>query len=198
LKSIKSLDIILNFKLFGVSNCLNTIAYRFRKCLLCFFIFSNSFTSYAQFNENYFNKVLIEIGGEEVFDVTEIIQDHRGHIWMETNLGLIRYNGFEGKTYNTKINASSIVNDDIKSLFVDHKGDLWIGSNSGLNKYNFDCDCLYQYPSINDNTSLIDIRSIVEDNNKDIWIGTQQGGLFRYDRKNKNITRFFHPPPLIL
>jgi len=66
LKPIKSLDIICNykFKLFGVVNCLNTIGYRFVKCLLYFFIISNLFVINAQHNENIYKKILIEIDGE--------------------------------------------------------------------------------------------------------------------------------------
>jgi ligand-binding sensor domain-containing protein len=57
----------------------------------------NIFSVHAQYYENTFKKVFIEIDGEQVFDVTVITQDYQGYIWMATNLGLIRYNGVEGK-----------------------------------------------------------------------------------------------------
>ncbi len=168
--------------------------YRFRKFLVYSSILLNYVAVNAQFNENIFNKVLIEIDEEEVFDMSAIAQDHKGYIWMATNLGLIRYNGLEGKKYNNRINDAPIVKDDIQTLFVDSEGDLWIGANSGLSKYNPDCDCVYRYPQVNDNTTLTGIRSIAEDKNKDIWIGTQTGGLYRYNKENNVLTRFLHEP----
>ncbi len=178
--------------MFGASNRLNAFGYRFLKHLLILYILSNYFVINAQFNENAFDKVLIEIDGEEVYDVKAITQDQRGYIWMVTNLGLIKYNGLEGVKYNNRVNDASIGADEITTLFVDYQGDLWVGSKSGLSKYNPDCDCLYRYPLTNDETSLMNIMSITEDHNNDLWIGTRTGGLYRYNKEDNVITRFLH------
>ena len=147
MKPIKSLNIICNnkIKLFGAGNCLNAIRYRFVKYLLLFFLISNCSIINAQSNENNFKKIFIEIDGEEVYNVYQITQDHQGYIWMTTNLGLIRYNGIEGKKYDiTRDDKSLTTNDYVGSLYVDHLGEIWIGANSGLSKYNPDCDSLHQ------------------------------------------------------
>lgn len=158
-------------------------------------IVSHCFVLHAQFDENTFSKVSIEIDKEEVFDVDAITQDHRGYIWMATNLGLIRYNGLEGKKYDYHNNdSSSTAFDNIESLYVDNLGDLWIGAISGLSKYNPDCDCLHQYYTLGTNTKLTGILSITEDHNKIIWVGTQNGGLYRYERESDGFTRFLHKP----
>ena len=117
------------------------------KYLICFLIFSNSFALHAQFNDNPFKKLNIEVDGEQIFDVSAITQDHQGFIWMATNLGLIRYDGLEGKKYYSDLSSDD--NGGINTLYVDSQGGIWIGSNSGLNKYNPDCDCILQYPSNN-------------------------------------------------
>ena len=159
------------------------------KILPGFILLTNQAAAFAQNNENSFEKVIIEIDGEEVFDVIGIAQDHQGYIWMNSNLGLIRYNGLEGKKYPIlRSDSSSASYAYIQCLFVDYAGDLWIGSNSGLSKYSSDCDCLYQYPSKYDNYSLNKIRSITEDKNKTIWIGSRKGGLFRYERESDSFT----------
>jgi len=90
MKPIKLLDLV-NW-LFGFTS-------NFLKFLLFIFVILNYGALYAQFDDNTFKKILIEIDGEEVFDVNTITQDHEGYIWMTTNLGLIRYNGLEGKKY---------------------------------------------------------------------------------------------------
>ena len=165
---------------------------RFTKYLLYFIIILNYFVINAQNHENNFDKVIIEIDGEEVQDVTEIVQDHKGYMWMATNLGLIKYNGLSAKIYNNKVNDASIVVDDIETLFVDSQGDLWIGSKSNLSKYNPDCDCIYQYPSVNNGTSLTGVLSIAEDKNHNLWFGTLTGGLYRYNKANNEISEYFH------
>lgn len=160
------------------------------KHLLYLFIILINSTIHAQSNENIFKKIHIEVDGEEVFDVSAITQDHQGFIWMATNLGLIRYDGLEGKKYYS--DSSSDDNGGINTLYVDSQGDLWIGSISGLRKFNPDCDCILQYPSKNADFKLSNIEAITEDLDKNIWIGTLNEGLIRYNRESKDFTRVFH------
>lgn len=197
MKAIKSIEFICNYKLksLGIVKCLKDIDYRFVKYLLFFIIISNYFIANAQSNENDFKKIRIEIDGEEVFDVNAITQDHQGYMWMATNLGLIRYNGLEGKKYYNKvIDSTSFESYDIRSLFVDYLGDVWIGAAYGLSKYSPDCDCIQQYTSVNEDISPTDIWSVTEDKNNNVWIGTHGGGLFRYERESDNFTRYLHKP----
>lgn len=166
------------------------LTFLFTLILLC-----TSFEVHSQVDDNNFKKVIIEIDGEEVYDVHSIAQDHLGYMWMGTNLGLIRYDGLEGKKYNVeRDNSSSLTSDHIRVLHVDYYGDLWIGVNSGLIKYDSDCDCLIQYPTAIDDIDLTGILSITEDKNKHIWIGTQGGGLFQYEKEGDSFTRFLNKP----
>ena len=163
------------------------------KYVFLFFILSSHYAVQAQYNENDFEKVTIEIDGEEVFDVELISQDHEGYMWMQTNLGLIRFDGLKGKKYDlTRNDSSSIPVDYVSALYTDSRGELWIGANSGLSKYNPDCDCLQQYSSGNEEIKLTNVRSITEDLNKNIWIGTRDGNLFRYERESNSFTRMLH------
>ncbi len=113
---------------------------------------------------------------------------------MATNLGLIRYNGIEGKKYNIKVNDTSIIIGNIRVLFVDSKGGIWISSTSGLSKYNPDCDCINLYPSIDVDTPLTGVLSIAEDKNQDLWFGTLNGELYKYNKENNSFTKFFNEP----
>jgi signal transduction histidine kinase/ligand-binding sensor domain-containing protein/AraC-like DNA-binding protein len=162
-----------------------------------FFLYSSIFAQNSVFDPTSdtnlnFEKINIEIDGEKVFDVDRITQDHQGYLWMATNLGLIKYNGLEGKKID--ITRDVISSDYIGSLHVDHLGEVWIGASSGLSKYNPDYDSLYQFPVFVDNIKLTFVRSITEDKNRNIWIGTRNGGLFRYERESDSFTRLFHKP----
>lgn len=178
------------FKLLIIMDCLNTIGFRMLKYLICVLLLSGYVDLNAQSHQNTFEKVLIEIDGEEVHDVSEITQDHKGYMWMATNLGLIRYNGIEAEKYEHRINGSTTNEDNIEAIYVDSKDVIWIGSRSGLSVYNPECDCLFPYPSINNGPSITGIMSITEDKNKNIWIGTKQGELFRYERESESFSRF--------
>ncbi len=197
MKPIKPLNIICNyeFKLLGAVNCLKANGYIFMKYFLIFFLIINYSVINAQSKENNFKKIFIEIDGEEVFDVNVITQDHQGYIWIATNLGLIKYNGLEGKKIDFTRDGFYLSSSDyIGSLYVDHLGDIWIGASSGLSKYNPEYDSLYQFPAFVDNIKLTMVRSITEDKDRNIWIGTRYGGLFRYDRERGSFTRHLHRP----
>jgi signal transduction histidine kinase/ligand-binding sensor domain-containing protein/DNA-binding NarL/FixJ family response regulator len=161
--------------------------------LLFFTIVFFPLNVHAQKNEPTFEKVSIEIDGEEVFDAEVITQDHEGYMWMQTNLGLIRFDGLKGKKYElTRNETSSIPIEYVSALYTDSLGELWIGANSGLSKYDSDCDCLQQYSFGDDKNKLTYVQSITEDLNKNIWIGTSKGNLFRYERKRNSFERVLH------
>lgn len=137
-----------------------------------------------------FSKVSIEVDGEAVFDVSHISQDHQGYLWMATNLGLLKYNGIEGKIYSIERDDFSFsTNEFIHDLHVDHIGNIWIAASSGLNRYNPDCDCIYQYPTFIDEVKLSMTLSIAEDKHNNLWIGTKENGLLHYDRENDHFSR---------
>lgn len=66
-----------------------------------------------------------------------IFQDSEGYIWLGTQNGLNKFNGytFEVFTYNPN-DTNSITNNWIYSIAEDEQGNLWIGTKSGLVKYN--------------------------------------------------------------
>ncbi len=194
MKTIISLDIFCNYvpKLLGVIKCLKSIDYRFTKYFLFLLIATNHFVLFSQTNENNFNKVIIEVDGETVTSVYKITQDHQGYMWMKTNLGLIRYDGIEGKKYYSDSSSNDFTR--IDALYVDSQGDIWIGSRSGLSKYNPDCDCFYHYPSVIDDIAPLWVRSITEDKNNNIWFGIGNYGIYQYERESDSITRFLQKP----
>ena len=171
---------------------INAFACRYIKFLIFFIIVTNHIVLQAQNGINPFKKILIEVDGEEIFEVEDIIQDHQGFLWMATNLGLIRYDGFEGKKYYSDLSSTDDNGGGINTLYVDSQGDLWIGSISGLRKYNPDCDCILKYPSIIDDFKLTNIQTITEDLDDNIWIGALNEGLLRYNRESNDFTRVLH------
>lgn len=129
-------------------------------------------------------------------EVTSIVQDHDGFIWIGTRGGLNRYDGYDFKVFNQiPGDSNSLVNPSIESLFVDNKGNVWIGTKSGgVSKYdpitgvfkNIVSNYKQESKLLPDNRIL----SFYEDKLGRIWIGTWTSGLIIYDEKNSTSERF--------
>ena len=62
--------------------------------------------------------------------VLSIIQDHEGYLWLGTQEGLNKYDGYKFTIYkNDPKNPNSISDNWITVLYLDKDGNLWIGTN---------------------------------------------------------------------
>ena len=147
-----------------------------------------------------FQKVHIEIEAEEFISFTAIAQDQEGYLWLGTNNGLIRYDGYSGKVYrndkgdSTSLGGAQIMDigsDPIHLLHVDSRGDLWVGTTNDLSRYQAGCDCFshYYFP-----TKDKRIQAIAEDKNHNLWVGGQGGGLFKYNWESDEFIPFLNSP----
>ena len=180
---------------FFISHILHSSKYIRYFC--CFVLLSTSSILSAQLNDDDFKSIPISIEGEEVFGTNAITQDKQGYIWMSTNLGLIKYDGYKPKVYkNILKDSTSLQNNsdnNVTVLHVDFTGDLWVGTKSGLNRYNPDCDCFFKYSTISGKTIPSDyITDIVEDQSKNIWIAVESKGLFLYERESNSFTQLLN------
>jgi ligand-binding sensor domain-containing protein len=128
-----------------------------------------------------------------------IFQDSRGIIWIGTEDGLNKYDGYEFTVYRpVQDNKFSISNPRILSIAEDNSGNLWIGTNGGgLNKYDRNMGRFYTYlPKSKDSLSIAGtiVYCIMSYSNNELWIGTENGpSLF-----NINTNRFTDPELLSL
>src|SRR5438045_2454074 len=68
--------------------------------------------------------------------VNAITQDAQGFIWIGSEEGLTRYDGYSFVTYrHTEDNKESISDNEIYAFCIDKEGSLWIGTGNGLNRY---------------------------------------------------------------
>ena len=122
--------------------------------------------------------------------IKDITQDKKGYIWIATNDGLNRYDGFENTIYRpSKSLSQSLSHFSINCLFVDNKGVLWVGTKGGLNRYNakFDKFEAYDFAAKNDiELSSSNITKIFEDSYQRLWVGTQKGKVYRIAKNRVN------------
>ncbi len=68
--------------------------------------------------------------------VNSIERDHLGYIWIGTEHGLNRFDGFEIRKYFSDFNSSASLWDNfIRFIHHDDNQNLWVGTIKGLNKY---------------------------------------------------------------
>jgi signal transduction histidine kinase/ligand-binding sensor domain-containing protein len=114
-----------------------------------------------------------------------LLQDKVGFIWIGTDDGLNRFDGYDIKVYRKIAGDSTSLSDNIIwSLFEDQNGYLWIGTKNGkLSKYDPYKDSFSNWSLDSSGTGKYNITFITEDNKKNIWIGTYKNGLYRFNPK---------------
>ena len=129
--------------------------------------------------------------------VNAIAQDHYGFIWLGTQEGLNRYDGYDMVVYEHKHDdPASLSHDWIWSVYVDNAGTLWVGTDGGgLNRYDRKQDAFTRFQHVpGDPHSLSNdrVRVIYQDRQGHYWIGTDGGGLNRFDTGNGQFTHYRH------
>ncbi|MBI2967756.1 MAG: hypothetical protein HYY40_08080, partial [Bacteroidetes bacterium] len=126
-----------------------------------------------------------------------ILQDKSGFIWIGTQEGLNRYNGYEFLIFlNNPYDSTSISGNYITALYEDSGGNIWIGTNGGgLNLFRKNKGDFTRFSySENDPGSISDnrIRTIAEDREKKLWIGTDNGlnAMKSADGRSVHFTRY--------
>lgn len=106
--------------------------------------------------------------------VVSICQSNDGYLWLGTFRGLVRFDGFEFKTFNTD-NTKELPDNFIWTLLKDDNK-LWIGTKRGLSSYSN--GVFKRYPT--EEFPEVEIFTIIICRSKGLWIGTARNGLMLY------------------
>lgn len=122
-----------------------------------------------------------------------LMQDKKGFIWVGTQYGLNRFDGYRFTTYRRELgNAHSLSDNFISALCEDSDGFIWVGTqNGGLNRFNPRTLRFNNYQHIEgdaNSLSHVDVRSILEDSQRRLWVGTHRGlNVFLPDQSHFNV-----------
>jgi ligand-binding sensor domain-containing protein/serine phosphatase RsbU (regulator of sigma subunit) len=106
-----------------------------------------------------------------------IIQDSQGFLWVGTQDGLNKFDGYSFRVFkNEPSDTNSLSNNFINCIYEDLDGNLWIGTNLGLNKFDINTEKFTHYlleskdiNSIRENK----IYNIYQDTGGYLWIKTE-------------------------
>src|SRR5687768_1620636 len=136
-----------------------------------FLLFSNTLL-YAQDDQLKFDRFTTENGLSSNV-VYCILQDKKGWLWIGTNDGLSRYDGYSFKTYRSDPgDSSSLPANSVNALCEDQDGNLWIGTSKGVCKFNIGKNNFIKIPLL---TEFM-ISQILKVNKHELLINS--GGVF--------------------
>ncbi len=139
------------------------------------------------------------------FNVTGIVEDSKGYLWLVSNFTLVRFNTATG-VYRF-IRKKPITT----TIYMDATGTLWLGDNgAGIDRFSpqgnrFDIYRGKRFPNVvfeplikrlDEYTGkqfaypYIQAQMFFENRKKDFWIATLFDGLFHYDTKKGTFTRY--------
>ena len=103
------------------------------------------------------------------------MEDKDGFLWIGTDDGLNKFDGFEYKVYQYSVhNKNSLSNNQITAVEQDTEGNIWVGTIVGLNKINLKTNKTTRFQT----DSLIanhNINTIKQLNENKVWIATNKG-----------------------
>ena len=127
-----------------------------------------------------------------------IFQDSKGYLWIGSQDGLNRYDGFAFKIYkHDSEDPSSISHNSILAITEDKDGYLWIGTwGGGLDRFDPVTETFVSYhsdPNAPSSLSSDTVTSIKQDSSGTLWVGTL-AGLDRYDPSTNGFDHFRNDP----
>lgn len=122
--------------------------------------------------------------------VFDIVQSDDGFLWVATNNGLGRFDGYNFKVFRPQLNSpNNISGKSVSQLFLDYDSHLWLSIQGiGLNYMDLDREVFAQYyPNTSDKKAISgnNVQTYFQDSNSTTWIGTNKG-LDYFDKLNNN------------
>ncbi len=103
---------------------------------------------------------------------TCVFQDSLGFLWIGTEVGLYRYDGYRFRQYTIDLNDSSAISDLwVTDIDEDHRGNLWIGTYGGDLNYSDQRTGRFAH------FAHMDVWTIVTDDDGSVWLGTKDRGV---------------------
>ncbi|UAA37884.1 EAL domain-containing protein [Paraneptunicella aestuarii] len=124
-------------------------------------------------------------------DVTKTLQDKEGFIWIATQMGLNRFDGYDVKQVKGPNNIFE--KEAISTLFLDNEGYLWVSTGlSGLYRLNTSTFETEKFTNLENSPGRLqstDVSAITQSDDNTLWLGIANG-VQRLDIANKSFTRF--------
>ncbi len=121
-----------------------------------------------------------EINGEPIGMVYHILQGKSGFIWLGTNQGLIRFDGYNLKRFeHDEKDPSTLSNNLITGMIEDKQGYLWITTyGGGLNRFDLNTYQFIHFKHQADDLTTIgsnNLYDVVKSYDNKLWLASDSG-----------------------
>lgn len=117
--------------------------------------------------------------------VYDIKQDRDGYIWLATNDGVNKYDGYDFRVYRKREGDKyGLTGSIVSCLAVDGVGRVWVGTNEGLSLYNANMDYFMNYYYVKGGKSE-EIRGVLPLSNDCLLVRTLHEFIFFRVRAGK-------------
>ena len=133
--------------------------------------------------ERTFERLTVRDGLSEDI-VHAVSDDKRGFIWIGTDEGLNRYDGYEPVIYRSNpFDTTALSGNRVFGIFRDSEGSIWVSTDKSID--------LYQYGKNTFRRHATESKPVfvTEDTLGSIWVASLQSGVFKIDKqtgKTKN------------
>jgi len=149
---------------------------------------------FAQLHDRFrFDHLRVEEGLSQG-SVNALIQDSRGFLWVGTDDGLNRFDGYQFLVFRPDpVNPDAIEGNIVTALTEDPDGDLWIGtSGAGVQRYDphagkFSSLAREDSAATALRSSVINVLQV--DRKGRLWIGTENAGVQVFDPASRRLMR---------
>lgn len=129
--------------------------------------------------------------------VQTITQDKEGFIWLGTQEGLHRFDGYQFLSFHHDASEkNSLSSNVISRVLIDHANQLWVATRGGgLNIYQDISQDFRRVDSKNTALKLTNdnVNALIEDKNNNLWVGTDNGLNIIFKNGNEwSIKQIFH------
>ncbi len=131
--------------------------------------------------------------------VFAILQDKEGFMWLGTEDGLNKYDGYKFTIYRHNPSDTNSIGPGgiIYSIYEDKEGLIWVGAEGSLSVLDKKTGKFKSYKNEPKNPNSLSndiVTGIIEDNAGYMWISTYGGGLNKFDKKTGNFFVYKNDP----
>lgn len=175
------------------SRVFSAFPFHFLHCLLAMLFMSSPASGISQHSDYTFTFDHLTLDqGLSHTTVHSIIEDRKGMIWIGTQYGLNRFDGYDCKVFLPDSDQPNEVKaHGVFSLMEDTNGDIWVGhQDGGLSIYSSQTETFSRFPSAtfpSIDWETVSVRSIFQDSRDNIWVGTYGAGTVVLDANRQPI-----------
>lgn len=107
-------------------------------------------------------------------DISKIIKDSKGRLWIGSTRGIYKIIGDSVTAYiHEDENSASLSSNIVTDVYEDSNGKIWVGTFSGLDFYDEQQKAFIKSSYVA--LAQLNIKALIEDNNNNLWISTNEG-----------------------